>query len=297
MNENEKWFKIKEVEQLTGISRRTVHFYLQSGLLHPPKRTGKTMAYYDQQHIRKLKDIVELKRQGLPLFAIRERISGFEHDEFLENTESHNFHFCRHDIKNKRLPQRLQGKKTRENIIGLAASLFKEKGYKETKISDITSRLNIGKGSFYSFFNNKKGLFLECTPIIFKSLFSKGWEEIHQEKDPLKRLELRMEIVLPVRKEFTSIIKLSKEVLEDDDPNLKRLGKEIINSIRKPMESDIKKSIDKGMMPRVDPKIISMITLVLIENIDFILSVDKDFSQTDILNQFYEITKRVLSNS
>ncbi len=293
MKENQKWYRINEVERLTGISRRTVHFYLQTGLLHPPKKTGKTMAYYDEQHINKLKYIVELKQQGLPLFAIREKISGVVRDDSPENQGNNNLNFSRNDNKNQKLPQRIQGKKTRENILEMAAALFKEKGYKETKISEITSRLNIGKGSFYSFFNNKKELFLECTPVIFKSLFSEGWEKIHYEKDPLKRLKLRMETVLPVRKELSSIIKLSKEVLEEDDPNLSGLGSRIINSIRKPIESDIKKSIEMGMISPVDPNIISLMALVLIESIDFILSVDKDFSQDAILDQFYEIAKRI----
>ncbi len=75
MKEKQKWFKIGELERLTGISRRTVHYYLQIGLLHPPEKTGKTMAYYDELHIRKLKQIGELKTHGLSLFAIRKQIS------------------------------------------------------------------------------------------------------------------------------------------------------------------------------------------------------------------------------
>ncbi len=75
VKKNSKLFRIGEVESLTGFSRRTVHYYLQMGLLHPPKKTGKTMSYYDELHIRKLKQIGKLKQQGLSLFAIRKQMS------------------------------------------------------------------------------------------------------------------------------------------------------------------------------------------------------------------------------
>ena len=133
VKENEKWFKIKDVEQLTGIPRRTVHFYLQSGLLHPPKRTGKTMAYYDENHIRKLKDIVKLKQQGLPLIAIRDRISGVVHLDPAENQSSHNFHFNRNDNKNQKLFHRMEFVLSTQT----SARLFPSSGNKWKYASDL----------------------------------------------------------------------------------------------------------------------------------------------------------------
>jgi len=296
VKEKKKWFKIGELERLTGISRRTVHYYLQIGLLHPPEKTGKTMAYYDELHIQKLETIGELKQQGLPLFAIREKISGIPQEKTTRVKRTQTIQLKKHDKKNQKLPQRIQGKKTRESIIKLAIKIFKEKGYKETKVNDITSQLNIGKGSFYFFFKNKKELFLECASGIFEALFSEGWDKIYKEKNPLKRIDLRMETVLPARREFSSIIKLCKEVLNDDDPKLRSLGNQIIISIRKPIESDISKCIDQGLIPSVNPKIISLVTIIIIENLDFFLSVEKDFSRSTIQEIINGIMKGLLHN-
>ncbi|MBT3311250.1 MAG: MerR family transcriptional regulator [Desulfobacterales bacterium] len=296
MKEKKKWFKIGELERLTGISRRTVHYYLQIGLLHPPEKTGKTMAYYDELHIKKLETIGELKQQGLPLFAIREKISGVPKEKTNRVKLTESIQLKKHDEKKQKLPQRIQGKKTREGIIKLAIKIFKEKGYKETKVNDITSQLNIGKGSFYFFFKNKKELFLECAPGIFEALFSEGWDKIYKEKNPLKRMDLRMDTVLPARREFSSIIKLCKEVLNDDDPKLRSLGNQIIISIRKPFESDINKCIEQGLIPAVNPKIISLVTIIIIENIDFFLSVEKDFSRSTIQGIINGIWKGLLHN-
>ena len=296
MEEKKKWFKIGELERLTGISRRTVHYYLQIGLLHPPEKTGKTMAYYDELHIKKLETISELKKEGIPLFAIRERISGRPRKKISQSERISNLNLKKGDKKKEKLPQRIQGRKTRESIIKLAIQIFKEKGYKETKVNDITSRLNIGKGSFYFFFKNKKELFLVCAPGIFEALFSEGWDKIYQEKNPLKRIDLRMETVLPSRREFSAIIKLCKEVLNDDDPKLRDLGNQIILSIRKPIESDIRKCIDMGLIPPVNHKIISLITVIIIENVDFFLSVEKDFSSSAIQDIITGIVKGLLHN-
>jgi len=294
MKESQKWFKIKDIERITGISRRTVHFYLTEGLLHPPRKTGKTMSYYDEEHIRKLSQIGRLKEQGLPLLDIRERISGPGKTKYVEAQRRGDFRLKGSAYKDQRLPQRIQGKKTMENIVESASQVFMEKGYKETKISHITKELNIGKGSFYSFFRNKKELFLVCVPRIFQSLFREGWEKIQEEDNPLKRLQLRTQAVVAVRRQFSSILRLSKEVLEDDDPNLRELGNQIVGSIRKPIESDLEKCIEQGLIPSVDPKAVTIITLVLFESIDFIRSVDKDLSESTIIRQFLNAETRGL---
>ena len=74
MEKNRKWYKISEIERLSGVSRRTIHFYLQNELLHTPFKTGKTMSYYDDNHLIRLALIKQLKTEGLPLFLIKEEI-------------------------------------------------------------------------------------------------------------------------------------------------------------------------------------------------------------------------------
>jgi len=58
-----------------GVSRRNVHFYLEQGLLHPPRRTGRTMAYYDDAHLAELSYIRAAREKGMPLLAIKEQLA------------------------------------------------------------------------------------------------------------------------------------------------------------------------------------------------------------------------------
>src|SRR5208283_4572998 len=47
-------------------------------------------------------------------------------------------------------------------IVKKAIELFNRVGYERVKVSDITDALQMGKGTFYLYFKNKKELLLEC---------------------------------------------------------------------------------------------------------------------------------------
>ncbi len=49
-----------------------------------------------------------------------------------------------------------------EEALGKALELFWEKGYESTSLSNLTTHLSIGKGSFYDTFGSKKQLFDNC---------------------------------------------------------------------------------------------------------------------------------------
>ena len=277
MESPQKLLLIGELERLSGVPRRTIHFYLQMDLLHPPVKTGLTMSYYGEAHLNKLKHIKEAKRQGLPLIAIREQIVAREArkpDMFGPHATDH-FPLKRKSPGRKKLPRKAQGKKTRESIEEVSCRLFRQKGYKNTRISDITKQLNIGKGTFYFYFSDKKELFLECVPRLFGELFSKGWNRIQQEEDPVRRLELRAQEVIPVLPEFCAIIQLAREALEDPDPKIKRQGEQIFHSIRKPLESDIEKGIRAGIFKPLDPAITGTIMIGIMESLAYLQKVDK----------------------
>jgi len=281
---NRKWYKISEIEQLSGVSRRTIHFYLQNQLLHLPFKTGKTMSYYDDEHLVRLEMIKQLKAEGLPLFLVKEKI---------ENQLKDPAHLNK--LKTKILPPAEQineghkkqsmyakGRKTKEKIIKRGCEFFCSKGYKDTHVSDITRALNVGKGTFYFYFKDKKELLLECMPLIFEALFSKGWRRIRKEQTPIKRLELRAQTVFPVLSQFCAIIHLCKESMEDDDPNVKRMGKNTFLSIRKPLETDIEKGIAAGVFRSIDPKVAGTMMIGIIENMYYLKNVDPDLDHSNI---------------
>ena len=59
----------------------------------------------------------------------------------------------------------------RAQILRHAAQLFGERGYHSTSISDIIGAANIARGTFYLYFENKRGIFAELVDDLLARLF------------------------------------------------------------------------------------------------------------------------------
>ncbi len=60
-----------------------------------------------------------------------------------------------------RVPQQQRGIETRDSILIAARDLFSSKGFHGTNSKEIASHAGVSIGSFYSYFKNKKVLFME----------------------------------------------------------------------------------------------------------------------------------------
>ncbi|MGA2477443.1 MAG: MerR family transcriptional regulator [Spirochaetia bacterium] len=68
-------YNIDNLASLSGLSRRTIHYYVQRGLLEPPEGGGRG-SYYTESHLRALKRIAELAAQGVPLIHMKALLEG-----------------------------------------------------------------------------------------------------------------------------------------------------------------------------------------------------------------------------
>src|ERR1044071_7374894 len=66
---------IDELAARAGVSRRTVRYYVQRGLLPPPEGLGRGK-HYTEQHLTALVRIRELQESSVPLDEIAARLSG-----------------------------------------------------------------------------------------------------------------------------------------------------------------------------------------------------------------------------
>jgi DNA-binding transcriptional MerR regulator len=70
-------YRMRDLCQLSGLERQTIHFYIQEGLLPEGKKTGRNMAYYSEEHLERLRLIKQLQQERfLPLRAIRAILGG-----------------------------------------------------------------------------------------------------------------------------------------------------------------------------------------------------------------------------
>ncbi len=66
-------YSIGELADAGGVSRRTVRYYVQRGLLSPPTGLGRS-AHYDAAHLARLIRVRQLQQAGVPLEEIAARL-------------------------------------------------------------------------------------------------------------------------------------------------------------------------------------------------------------------------------
>ncbi len=75
-------YKVSELAQKAGVTKRTIHYYISKGLLMPPDGSG-IASTYDDSHLERILLIKKLQAQYMPLNKIREYI--FEGGEMLDD--------------------------------------------------------------------------------------------------------------------------------------------------------------------------------------------------------------------
>lgn len=78
-------FRIKDLVDLTGVSKEAIRFYLAEGLLPPPEKSARNMAWYGRRHVELLQQIKTLQQEHfLSLKAIKIVLSGKPDSEFTD---------------------------------------------------------------------------------------------------------------------------------------------------------------------------------------------------------------------
>jgi len=257
--------KISDLERISGMGRSTIHYYLREGLLSPPRRTGKTMAYYHAGHVEELRRIRELQEEGYPLTIIKEMKEGSRGWKEGSGEEA------------APSPDR------KLQIMEKAVEVFARKGYHKARISDITRAVGLGHSTFYLYFPSKKALFVECVDQVFQTMFSGVWEEIKHEKDPFKRMRMRAEVVLKSHPQFIDILQVLHGTVEDD-PRLESKRREIYASVAKTVQRDIIKAMEEGLIKPVNTEIISYMMVGWLETAPLLMGPDKGYTSDDMLD-------------
>jgi DNA-binding transcriptional MerR regulator len=73
----EQGYTLQDVVDLSGVTPRTVRYYIAQGLLPSPEGAGPA-ARYTEAHLARLRLIRQLQREHLPLAEIRTRLAGLD---------------------------------------------------------------------------------------------------------------------------------------------------------------------------------------------------------------------------
>jgi len=74
-------YRMKDLCELTGLDRQTVHFYIAQGLVPEGRKTGRNMAYYGREHVDRIRLVREMSQERfLPLKAVKAALEGEDGD-------------------------------------------------------------------------------------------------------------------------------------------------------------------------------------------------------------------------
>jgi len=84
---------------------------------------------------------------------------------------------------------------TRQRLLDEALALFREKGYDETTVEEITERADVSKGTFFNYFSSKQALLSELAVWRFSQLCEAVDVEQGAPSSPLARIKLLMSML------------------------------------------------------------------------------------------------------
>ena len=140
---------IGELERESGVPRQTIYYHVRTGLLPPAQKASPSRALYTNDHLALLREIEELRQQGLRRSAIKSTLAGR-----VRAAGSNGI-----DLVARREEE------TRQSILAAATRSFATKGYKGTRMADLIGELGITPQVLYAHFSTKRDLFIACYKV------------------------------------------------------------------------------------------------------------------------------------
>ena len=270
---DQAYMRIKELSQKGGVPKSTIHYYLREGLLHPPNKTGRTMAYYDETHLKKLATIKHLKKDlRMPIAFLKEELARSGVANFTKP-------LLDNEIENETNPKDVR----KAEIIKAAIEEFSLKGYHRTKVSDITKMVGISTGTFYIYFENKRELFIEVVEDVFRHIIGDAARNIKGEEDWGRKLVIRGRTFYKNYSRYMEILhQLRAEIASDEDWPQEKLN-DMYRALTGPVIKEAREAIDKGQMRPVDPELLSFALTGMIEVMSFRISLDNKYTIEDAI--------------
>lgn len=140
---------ISDLECESGVPRRTIYYYVRTGLLPPAQKASPSRALYTDEHAAILRKIEGLRAEGLRPAAIKVRLAG-QLKAAGENGV---------DLVARREEQ------TRDAILKVATRSFATKGFRGTRMADLVAEAGVTPQLLYSHFATKRDLFVACYKV------------------------------------------------------------------------------------------------------------------------------------
>jgi len=285
--ESNGYMRIGELVKKSGISRSMIHFYLKEKILHTPLKTSKTMAYYEESHLKRLQDIKRLKMDmKMPLEFLKKQLAELDKAENKKAAGSgeENRDPGIHHPKMMRIQQ----------ITQAGIKVFSQKGYHRARVQDIIEDLDISTGTFYLYFKNKQDLFISVVRDVVNALVGEAAVKIKKEVDFMERLRIRGEVFFNNYSKYVEILSILRGEVPSDEGWAKQTLQHIYNELTKPLVYEIQMALDQGLIYDVDPEMMAYNLFGLAEFTTFRSTLDQKYTYEIIWESVGQLLARGL---
>jgi AcrR family transcriptional regulator len=163
-----------------------------------------------------------------------------------------------------------KAERTRQFIVERTASVFNEKGYAGTSLSDLEYATGLTKGSIYGNFENKDEVALAAFDYNFNMVTSYIKDKILATEHSIERLLVYPKVYrdflkIPFLKPGCPILNTSTEA-DDTHPKLKERAAKALSFWKASIENQIKRGIQRGEIKEdTNPTEFAVILMSLIE--------------------------------
>jgi AcrR family transcriptional regulator len=160
------------------------------------------------------------------------------------------------------------------DILHAAMQVFAKKGVVKTKMIDIATTAGVGKGTIYEYFRSKEEIFSNAYTYFSQSMESMVQEALKKEDDPVKQLELTLNISLDafmhMGEEFADIMMdfWAEGIRNKDQKFLDAIDlKGLYSEYRKMIQQILKGGIEKGIFKPLDTKSTASVLIAAFDGI------------------------------
>lgn len=273
--------KIGELEKISGIPRSTIHHYANYGLLHRPKKTGRTTASYDTSHVKRLEAIEKIKREykktvkgsRIPLGYIKSKLGGTL-SLIRPNDSVSAPGFANSSTKRN---------KKKEKILKATLKLYSNRGYDLTSIRDVAQAVGISTPTFYRYFKNKRELFIETIEYVVTSYKSEIRKSIKNEKDPAIRSRIMFNIFYAHYPNIGEILNHLRSGAIIGDQWAKNRLLSLYREMMGDLSEEINIGIQKGNINPVNSYLLTYFTLAINELAISLTFIDDSYSLDEVM--------------
>ncbi len=282
---DETRMKIRDLERASGVPRSTIHYYVREGLLHPPYRTGRTMAYYDGSHLRRLEAI-----QGIKMDYLVTRKSSRVPIDLIRHQLQEGYSLSRRKSPKRQEPRRKDNEhrlRMKREIIEAALGLYANRGFYLTNVRDIAKAVGISPPTFYHYFPDKRELFFEVIEYVIRGTRQEIEDALEDERNPLRRNLIMFRIFFENYPKIGEILNQLRAGLAINDEWARERLARVYRDLTDVLVREISEGIRQGRVREMDPDLLAFFLIANAEATIHRVSLDDRYSIEE-LAVFYD---------